>query len=454
MIKTFNLVFYIFLALLSIQLDGQTCNAPPYSKSPGGDNCDENYSNASIEINDPVCYSLNPEIFVLKNGFYREAINLISKLKHSINIFNGNEIYYNSGSMKQMIIPTGGLYGKKNDSTLKYLLEQFVSKGGVILCYAQQDSSDYIVLPVPPGETLHCHGWRNIQSCLHGSIYFSQAGPIFSGQTSQRISAGVDGGFSSFPTGTEVLIRRTSNQEPAMIAYPYGENGGMVYLSATYPDWSLAHGACTLSELKLVRDLVSYLKSPHLFIPMFDVSMNPTVQVQLNVKIKNTTEFTASKALLKSYTPFRDRVVYESEQSITLPPGGESEVPISFTLTDVQTEELGIYGTYYQLFDEDGNQVLNSVESDSGRFAIYKTPNPYVPKEQCQYWLEVDNEEVHWADPVSFVLHARNYTDTEKQVEFKYEWNHEGTRPLTTLTLPPGETVEYSFEKKAAGVMF
>jgi hypothetical protein len=157
---------------------------------------------------------------------------------------------------------------------------------------------------------------------------------------------------------------------------------------------------------------------------------------------------------LKTYTPFRDRVVFETKQSITLPPGGESEVPISFTLTDVQTEDLGIYGTYYELLDSEGNQVLNSVESDSGRFAIYKTPTPYVPKEQCQYWLEVDNEEVHLGDMVSFVLHARNYTDTERQVEFKYEWNHEGTRPLTTLTLPPGETVEYSFEKKAAGGMF
>jgi ligand-binding sensor domain-containing protein len=238
-----------------------------------------------------------------------------------------------------------------------------------------------------------------------------------------------------------------------MIAYPYGEKNSMIFLSATYPDWSLLHGACTLSELKLVRDLISYLKAPHLFIPMFDVSTNP-IQVQLNVKIKNTTEFTASKALLKTYTPFRDRVVFETEQSITLPPGEEIEIPISFTMTDVQTQDLGIYGTYYELFDEEANQVLNSVESDSGRFAVYSTPAPYVPKEQCQYWLSVDNEEVHFDDTVSFVLHARNYTDTEKQVEFKYQWNHLPIQPLTTLTLPPGETVEYSFEKEAKGVMF
>ena len=158
-----------------------------------------------------------------------------------------------------------------------------------------------------------------------------------------------------------------------MIMYPYGENGGLVTLSGTYSDWSLAHGACSLSELKLVRDTISFLKNTHLQIPIFDINTSPTVQVQLNVRIRNITEFTAVKALLKTYTPFRDRVVFETEQSISLPPAGEIEVPISFTLTDVQTESLGIYGTYYQLFDAEGNQVLNSVESDSGRFALYKT---------------------------------------------------------------------------------
>jgi hypothetical protein len=286
------------------------------------------------------------------------------------------------GFMWEKILTRLIWFGIDGSSTsyFKTSLENFLNSGGHILCFAQQDFLDFQAIPLPAGESLHALGWRNSQSCLHGSIYFSQTGPIFSGQTSQRISAGVDGGFSSVPQSAEVLIRRTANQEPAMISFLYGEKNSMVYLSANYPDWSLAHGACTLSELKLVRDLISYLKAPHLHIPMFDVSTNP-ILVQLNVKIKNSTEFTAAKALLKTYTPFRDRVIYETEQSITLPPEGESEVPISFTLPDVQTDDFGIYGTYYELFDSEGNQVLNGVESDFGRFAIYSTPTPYVPKE-------------------------------------------------------------------------
>jgi hypothetical protein len=453
MIKTFNLVFFIFLALLSIQLAGQKCNAPPDPSSPGGDNCDENYSNSSIEINEPVCYSLNPEIFVLKNGFYKEAINLISKLKHSINIFKGNEIYYNSGSRKQLIIPTGGLCGKKNDSTLKILLEQFVSKGGVILCYAQKDSSDFTVLPVPPGETLHCQGWRNSQSCLQGSIYFSQTGPIFSGQTSQRISAGVDAGFSTVPQSAEILVKRTANLEPALIEYPYGDKGGKIILSATYSDWNYAKGYCTTSELKLIRDLVTYCKS-NLPIPMFNLEVDPNPVIDLNIRLRNDTEIPAVLAKLTAYDPDRIRILYENQVSLSLNPGEEVEVPIQFTLPQMSSSEMGIAHVDYELYDSENNLILPAVESDSGRFALYKTPTPYVPKEQCQYWLTVDNEEVDFDDPVSFVLHARNYTDTEKQVEFKYQWDHRAIQPLTTLTLPPGETVEYAFDKEAKGSMF
>jgi hypothetical protein len=435
------------------------CKEPP----PGGpppDNADDNHSfnmkGANIKAFSPYREGY-PFIGILDNGNVEAMENLLEKVGRSCFFVrkdsNPEDLMK---TVKLLIIPTGGLFGIDGSSSsyFKTLLENFLNSGGHILCFAQQDTLDFKAIPLPPGESLHALGWRNSQSCLQGSIYFSQTGPIFSGQTSQRISAGVDGSYSSFTAGTSVLIRRTASEEPAMIVYPYGDKGGMVCLSATYPDWSLLHGACTLSELKLFRDTISFLKNTHLQIPMFDVSTNPTVQVQLSVKIKNITEFTAAKALLKSYTPFRDRVVFETEQSITLPPGGEIEVPISFTLTDVQTDDLGIYGTYYELFDAEENQVLNSVESDSGRFALYKTPAPYVPKEQFQYWLTVDNEEVSYDAPVSFVLHARNYTDTEKQVEFKYQWDHLAIQPLTTLTLPPGETVEYAFEKEAKGSMF
>jgi hypothetical protein len=290
------------------------CKAPP-PEGPPPDNADDNFSfnlkGAYIKTY-PTYIEDFPFIGILNNGNVEAMEKLLEKIGRDwVYVEKNFDPVDLVESVNLLIIPTGGLFGIDGSSSsyFKTSLENFLNNGGHILCFAQQDSLDYQSIPVPPGESLHALGWRNSQSCISGSIFYSQTGPIFSGQTSQRISAGVDGGFSSIPKSAEIFIRRTATQEPSMIAYAYGENGGMVYLSVSYPEWALVHGACTLSELKLVRDLLSYLKNPHLPIKMFDISTNPTVQAQLNVKIKNTTEFTAAKVLLKTYTPFRDRVV-------------------------------------------------------------------------------------------------------------------------------------------------
>jgi len=277
--------------------------------------------------------------------------------------------------------------------------------------------------------------------------------PALSGQTSQRISAGVDGGFNLLPAGTKVLIKRTVNNQPALIEYPFGDKGGKIILSATYSDWNYAKGYCSTSELKLIRDLVTYCKS-NLPIPMFNLQLDPNAVINLNIRVRNVTEIPAARAKLTAYDPDRTRVLYENQVSISLNPGEDVEVPVQFTLPQMSSSEMGIAHVDYELYDAENNLILPAIESDSGRFALYKTPTPYVPKDQFQYWLTVDNEEVNFDDPVSFVLHAHNYTDTEKQVEFQYQWDHLAMQPLITLTLPPGETVEYAFEKQAKGAMF
>ena len=422
------------------------CNPPP-----GNDNADDSMSISSVISNPSLISTGRGTVAVLNKGYWQAAEQLFENFSDNINLV---EI---TGDSRPdfVILPTGALFGKRNDSSFKYALEQYVSRGGTILCFVQQDSGDYNVIPVPEGSQLQAEGWRNIQSCLYGSIYFDPDNmhPALSGQTSQRISAGVDGGFSLVPIGTKVLIRRTVNNQPALIEYPYGDKGGRIILSATYSDWNYAKGYCTNSELKLIRDMVTYCKS-NLPIQMFNLELDPNPVINLNIRLRNVTEITASMAKLTAYDPDRTRVLYENHVSISLNPGEEVEVPIQFTLPQMDSSEMGIAHVDYELYDSENNLILPAVESDSGRFAIYKTPTPYVPKEQCQYWLTVDNEEVHLGDMVSFVLHARNYTDTEKQVEFKYQWNHLAIQPLTTLTLPPGETVEYAFEKEAKGVMF
>ena len=173
------------------------CKAPP-PEGPPPDNADENYSfnleGANITSVSPYIEDF-PFIGILNNGNVEAMEKLLEKIgRYWIYVekdFNPVELLK---TVNLVIIPTSGLFGTdgSSSSNFKTSLENFLNNGGHILCFSQQDFLNFQEIPVPPGENLHALGWRNSQSCLHGSIYFSQAGPIFSGQTSQRISAGVN----------------------------------------------------------------------------------------------------------------------------------------------------------------------------------------------------------------------------------------------------------------------
>jgi len=189
------------------------CKAPP-PVGPPPDNADDNFSfnlkGAYITTFPPYIEDF-PFIGILNNGNVEAMEKLLEKIGRDwIYVekdFNPVDLVE---TVNLLIIPTGGLFGIDSSSlNFRLSLEQYVSCGGSILCFAQQDSESFQALP--GGENLHALGWRNSQSCYQGSIYFSQTGPIFAGQTSQRISAGVDGGFSTVPQSAEILVKRTNS---------------------------------------------------------------------------------------------------------------------------------------------------------------------------------------------------------------------------------------------------
>jgi hypothetical protein len=243
--KMFSILLFWAALMYPGYICSQDCTPPP---GPPPDNVDENFSfnlqGANITVFSPYLEEF-PFIGILKHGNVEAMEKLLEKIGRDWlyvgKDFNPVELLKTTDLL---IISTGGLFGlnASSSSNFRLLLEQYLSYGGKILCFAQQDSENFLALPA--GEDLHAMGWRSSQSCYFGSIYFGSENmhPIFAGQTSQRISAGVDGVFSApFIPGTEVLIRRTSTREPSMIAYPYGENGGMVYpkksACSNLPQW-------------------------------------------------------------------------------------------------------------------------------------------------------------------------------------------------------------------------
>jgi len=133
------IIFLIFFGTLTSfsQSNNQKCDPSPPPPGPGGDHGDENYSFANIDVGDFTSFSTNPEVFVLKSGYYKEAICLISKFTNEINIFDGSENLYDFNQSRSIaLIPSGGLVGKENDTMLEYTLEDYVRNGGflIVLC--------------------------------------------------------------------------------------------------------------------------------------------------------------------------------------------------------------------------------------------------------------------------------------------------------------------------------
>ena len=284
------------------------------------DTPDDNYSVADGVIKESIIES---DFLIYRNGSYFDMDTLC-----------GGIYFYGSESPKKLlevskaiIIPSGGLANLENDSTLRLMLQDYVMAGGTLLVLSQQyDTHIENLVPVPEGENIDFVGWRQDQSCYHGSVYFKGMHPVLSSSTGELLSGAVDGYFEAWPSTSTVLLNRTKNREAAMLYYPYGN--GTVILTSLYTDWGYAHSQATLMELRVVRDLITFAKNPQLPIPMYDLTENVTPSINLNVNIKNNAETPVSKAILKAYTPDRKRVLYTIEQAVGLAPGEEVEIPV------------------------------------------------------------------------------------------------------------------------------
>ncbi len=274
-----------------------------------------------------------------------------------------------SNEHKVLVVPSGELMGERDSELIKLALGRFVENGGTLLVFGQQYGEDVDKLvPIPDGECLQSYGWRQDQSCYNGSLYFEDMHPALSGLTYVRPTAGVDGYFPVYPSSSTILLRRISNEEPALLYYPYGN--GTVILTSLYTDFGLAHSQASSEELRMVRDLITFAKNPKLDISMFNLATNSRPAIGLSATIRNTTETPAAKIKLRVSTADRTRVLYEIEEALALDGGAETTLPINFDLPVLTSKEYGICHTDYELYDAEGNLLQMASEADSGRLFV------------------------------------------------------------------------------------
>ncbi len=120
--------------------------------SPGGDAADDRYSFSEGIVRE---YNLAPEAVIFTDGYWQDALKLYGGLK-----FDGDNVAEQLlEATPFLVIPTGGLFGKDQDSTFKAILEKYVNLGGTIVVFCQQYGS-HVENVVPGGESLKVYGWR------------------------------------------------------------------------------------------------------------------------------------------------------------------------------------------------------------------------------------------------------------------------------------------------------
>jgi hypothetical protein len=448
----FKIIFAVLLSILcSINCLSQTNSdecpiPPPQSSGPGGDACDDNYSfNQGTTSYIGINYIFNdPRVAVFNRGSKDFCFSLLSKVGNGFISINEKFDYSKiTNEVDVIVIPTGGLFGLENDSIFKASLQEYIRLGGTIIVFTQQYGSQIDkIVPIPDGASLRSYGWREDQSCWSWPYNLKTMHPALATMASGSIVT--DGQFSVYPSDSTILLRKGSNQEPVLLYYPYGN--GTVILTSMYTDWGAAHSQTSVSELRLVRDLVTFAKNPNLAIPMYDLTANPTPNISLQVKVKNDSEYAATKVKINVYTPDRKTVLYQTESAVSLAAGAETEIPLAFTLPELTDVNLGICHTDYELYDAENNLVQMANETISGRFTPYRLKLTQMPVKNLVCWLTAKSEIVFWDENPKFVLHLRNNTDHDITESFTYEWWHGNRTPLTTLTVGPGQLLDYEFE--------
>ncbi|MGD2088478.1 MAG: N-acetylmuramoyl-L-alanine amidase, partial [Candidatus Aminicenantes bacterium] len=201
------------------------------------DNPDDNYSDADGQ-NPEYMVDTESKVLLPFEFFNHDTLSMLNKTIGPPAVYARETTADMVKKHPVMILPGGSLAGKENDSTLKQVLKQYVENNGTLIVFGQQfgDHLDQLNL-FPGGESISSYGFREDQSCLKNSAYFSDMHPILSSSTTGIVDVGVDGYFTvNSSSNAKVLLRRKINDEPVLLYYKYG--AGTIFLTSLFSDYA------------------------------------------------------------------------------------------------------------------------------------------------------------------------------------------------------------------------
>jgi len=129
---------------------------------PDHDHPDENWQVNDPQYSTPWYVGTDCEVGILISGYCAGLGHLLGRFKIPTAIVGVDgrvlgTLNRTLDSLKVLIIPSGGLYGKENNTQFKERISNFVENGGAIICMTQQYGYEWGALPIPPTG----YGWRD-----------------------------------------------------------------------------------------------------------------------------------------------------------------------------------------------------------------------------------------------------------------------------------------------------
>jgi len=202
------------------------------------------------------------------------------------------------------------------------------------------------------------------QSCYVDAMTLSEYHPVLASVSQSTFTSHVDGYMTTIPTGGQVLMERTKNQEGAFVYYEYGQ--GRMLVTNMYDDWGRTVGQSSADVRDLFRDVVRWSSIGDQELP----DVRPAEPVEMMVDVTNVIVEDTAKLHWVAREPNGTEV--DSGLAIQDQPllSGQT-VPMTVNFTP-GNNSLGIWSLSYRLLDSD-EQVMQS-ETQAAYFVISDPP--------------------------------------------------------------------------------
>uniref|UniRef100_A0A7C4U901 T9SS type A sorting domain-containing protein n=1 Tax=candidate division WOR-3 bacterium TaxID=2052148 RepID=A0A7C4U901_UNCW3 len=420
----------------SKRVDVLITNSKTDCDPPDRDHPDDNWQVNDPQYPTPWFVDTESDVGILISGYSVGMGHLLGRFKIPTAIVSPDLRVYGTlnrtiDSLKVLIIPSGGLYGKEEDFIFKERLRNFVQNGGTIISMTQQHWYEWGVLP----GFLTGYGWLEDQSCWENAGYFSDWDVVLSGQEEAIINSHIDGFFNDILDNSKVIMKRRTTGMPELFYYGYGE--GKVLVCGLYSDWGYGFGQCSYQEANLIRDIVTWALDTKRPISEYYPGNFIPLSIPVHYKVSEDT-IPVNIVRIKILNPYRDSIYFSDFQLEEPIYPGDS---ITINLDYIAPSMLGIYPVVYSLYND---TILLQKEELGERFAV-KTNIPVGDYHVGDFyiWGSLQNQHLVLGDTVNLTIYVRNNTEETFNGKIKIDWEWR-SYTVHNITVPP-ESIDSIF---------